>query len=111
MGVSKTSDHIQIKIKIQWGTSNVLQNPSQDLEDIDILCSTEDYTYLTELKPLKTKPELYQTRTKSKPKPDKSNSSKLNWAKLFWANQKSELLWADLSRAELLFPFDLWMEM
>ena len=42
MGVSKTSDHIQIKIK----TPNPIQEPpatskapNEDLEDIDVLCT------------------------------------------------------------------------
>ena len=42
--------------------------PSQDLEETDALCSTENYTDLTELEPLKNKQDLHQTRTKSKPK-------------------------------------------
>ena len=39
MGISKNSDHIQIKIKCQpqSGTSSVLQSPNQDLKDIHVL--------------------------------------------------------------------------
>ena len=39
MGISKNSDHIQIKIKWQpqSGTSSVLQSPNQDLKDIHVL--------------------------------------------------------------------------
>ena len=42
MGVSRTSDHIQIKIKMPntsqepWASS---KDPSQDLEDMDVLCT------------------------------------------------------------------------
>ena len=41
MGVSKTSDHIQIKIKMQNQSQEPpvsLYAPNQDLEDKDILC-------------------------------------------------------------------------
>ena len=37
---------------------------NQDLKDMEDPCKTEEYSDLTELKPLKTKPDFYQTRTK-----------------------------------------------
>ena len=42
MGVSKTSDHIQIKIQMQNPSQEPQASsgtPKQDLEDIDILCT------------------------------------------------------------------------
>ena len=42
MGVSKTSDHIQIKIEMQNPGQELLapiKAPNQDLKDMDVLCS------------------------------------------------------------------------
>ena len=42
MGVSKTSDHIYIKIKMQNPSLKPLapmKAPNQDLEDVDVLCT------------------------------------------------------------------------
>ena len=36
------------------------KDSNQDFKNIDVPCSTEDYTDLTELKPSKTKLDLYQ---------------------------------------------------
>ena len=57
------------------------------------------------LKPLKAKPDLHPTRTKSKPNQSKFYSSKLNWIKPIWFKQSSELLWANLSWAEPVICF------
>ena len=42
MGVSKTSDHIQIKVKISNPSQELpapIKAPNQDLKDIDVLCT------------------------------------------------------------------------
>ena len=38
MGVPKTSDHIQIEIKMQ-NLHHLQKPPKQDLKDVDILCT------------------------------------------------------------------------
>ena len=52
MGVSKTSEYIQIKSQMP----NLSQEPpmsfkalNQDYKDMDVFCSTEDYTHLMEI--------------------------------------------------------------
>ena len=44
MGVSKNSDHIQIKIQIQNSSQEPSESskaPNQDLKDMDVLCTFE----------------------------------------------------------------------
>ena len=54
MGVSKTSEDIQIKSqmpKLSQEPPMSFKAPNQDFKDMDVFCSTEDYTNLTEPKP------------------------------------------------------------
>ena len=54
MGVSKTSEDIQIKSqmpKLSREPPMSFKAPNQDFKDMDVFCSTEDYTNLTEPKP------------------------------------------------------------
>ena len=49
--------HIQIKIQMPNPSQELPASskaPNKDLKDIDVICSIEDYTDLTELKPVKT---------------------------------------------------------
>ena len=63
MGITKTSDHIQINIKMSNPSQELLSTtkaPNKDLEDIDVLCNLQD-------KNLKLRTWVYQrTVTMSK---------------------------------------------
>ena len=63
--------------------------PNQDFKDMDVFCSTEDYANSTE-----PKPELYWTRTKSKPKTKKIQ---LTQTELSQTNLIKSIAWASLS--------------
>ena len=52
MGVSKTSDHIQVNIWLPNSHHEppmFSKAPNHDLKDMDVFCSTEDYTHLMEI--------------------------------------------------------------
>ena len=110
MGVSKTSDYIQIKIKIQtpsYESSESSQSQNQDFKDIDVLCTFKikiksqnlDHGWIKDQWPYLNQDEdanLKQTKYLIK-------------AELFWANLrqtkyllKAELLWTNPSWAELV---------